>query len=218
MKTRGPADTQPVAPAAILDFLRHSADRGSWTVADVARMLGVDRKEADQAIATLAAAGYIEPVPKKRGAWRNTAGGNEVAGVPKTRPVARKTAEQNLKAFLDRVRQVNADPRFLYRVEQSVVFGPFVASNEPVRAVDIGIRLAPKEADGARHEKLVLEHAAAAERAGKHFTSYAAKLRYGEDEVRAFLKARVRSIALHNLEEWMMREPHRVYEGASHPS
>ena len=35
------------------------------------------------------------------------------------------------------------------------------------------------------------------------------------DEVRTFLKARVRSIVLHDLADWMLREPHRVvYEAA----
>jgi hypothetical protein len=215
-KEGAPTPAPSLPAAAILSFLRQSADREAWTAADLARMLGVSSTDAEQAIAIMAAAGYITPVVKPRGVWRNTVVGNTVAGAPKAKPVARKTAEKNLEAFVGRVREVNADPRFLYRVEQAVVFGPFAITNEPVRTLDVAIQLVPKESDSARHERLVLDRAAEAERKGKHFSSYASRLRSGEDEVRAFLKARVRSIALNDLADWMLREPHRVvYKAAT---
>jgi hypothetical protein len=214
-KEGAPTPAPSLPAAAILTFLRQSADREAWTAADLARMLGVSPTEAEQAIAIMAVAGYIEPVAKPSGVWRNTVVGNTVAGVPRAKPVARKTAEKNLEAFVGRVREVNADPRFLYRVEQAVVFGPSAITNEPVRTIDVALRLMPKEPDQPQHDRLVLDRAAEAERKGKHFSSYASRLRSGEDEVRTFLKARVRSIVLHDLADWMLREPHRVvYEAA----
>jgi DNA-binding transcriptional MocR family regulator len=201
--------TIALSPAAVREFLSQSADLKSWTATDMAKLLGVSRERAEQIVAALAAAGYIERLGGHR-AWRNTAAGNAVAGVSKASPVNRTTVEKNLAALLDRIRQVNQDRRFLYRVDQALVFGPFVTTTGPVRAVDVALRLAPSEPDSARREKLIRERAEQAARAGKRFPSFTARMNWGQDEVRNFLKGRARSIALHDLEEWMLGEPHRM--------
>jgi hypothetical protein len=110
-----------------------------------------------------------------------------------------------------RIHQVNHEPRFLYRVEKAVLFGPYVTGKQDrLKGLDGAIQLAPKEQDPARREQRIHERAAEAERAGKNFKSYADRMRYGETEVRDFLKSRSRAIVLRDLEEWIIREPHRV--------
>lgn len=106
---------------------------------------------------------------------------------------------------------MNNDPRFLYWVEKAILFGPHVTGKQDrLKSLDLAIRLAPKEQDRACLERLVRERAAEAERAGKHFKGYADRMRFGENTVRDFLKSRSRAIVLHDLEAWIMREPHRV--------
>jgi hypothetical protein len=206
-----PAPLPGIPPPAIRAFLLQSAEQPSWTADYARKTLGLDAASTNQAMLALQASGYIEPVPGARGSWRITEAGSRMAGVSRAKPILRKTLDKNLEAVLDRIRHVNHDSRFLYRVEKAVLFGPYVTGKqERLKGLDLAIQLAPKEQDPARLEQLVHERAAEAERAGKHFKSYADRMRYGENELRDFLKSRSRAIVLHNLEDWIVREPHRV--------
>ena len=48
------------------EFLRQSAEVGTWTTAYAQKILGVDAAATRQALDTLAATGYIEPVGKSK--------------------------------------------------------------------------------------------------------------------------------------------------------
>lgn len=200
-----------VSSIAAREFLLQAAEIQSWDRDYVADALGVDTATAEQAIAAFAMAGYIEPAPGRRNAWRNTAAGNTMAGVPRSAPVKRATAQRNLDALLGRIAEVNRDPRFLYGVERAVLFGPFLDENAgAVRNVDVALELSPKEKDVARLEQALERHAADAEKRGKRFRSYADRRNWGADEVREFLKSRTRSLALYELSDWVLKRPHRV--------
>src|SRR5262245_62643644 len=103
------ASVAGVSPAAVRHFLLQAAEMASWTPAYLQKTLAVDPKIAKGVLTALSAVGYIEPDPKDRGNWRNTASGNAMAGVSKARPIKRETAEKALAEFLNRVREVNLE-------------------------------------------------------------------------------------------------------------
>jgi hypothetical protein len=179
---RSPAPLPGIAPAAIRSFLVQAAELPSWTADYLRKILAVDAAAANQVLLALEASGYIEPMPGKRGSWRNTEAGNRMAGVSRAKPILRKTLDESLEALRDRICRVNHDPRFLYRVEKAVLFGPYLTDKQDrLKGLDVAIQFAPKEQDPARLEQLVQERAAEAERAGTHFKSYADRMRYGEN-------------------------------------
>ncbi len=200
-----------ISSVAAREFLLQSAELPCWNRDDVADVLGVDAATAEQAIAAFEMSGYIERAPGRRHAWRNTAAGNSMAGVPRSAPVKRETAQKNLDALVGRIAEVNRDPRFIYRVDRAVLFGPFLNANAgTVKNVDVAIELSPKEKDVARLEQALERHAADAENRGKRFKSYADRRNWGANEVREFLKSRTRSIALYDLADWVLKRPHRA--------
>ena len=97
---------------------------------------------------------------------------------------------------MDRVHEVNADSRFLYRVDKVVLFGSFPTDAPQVGDLDLAVQLSPKEADCEKHAQLVQARAAWAARRGKQFPSFIDRLTFAYVEVRSFLKARSRIIQL----------------------
>jgi hypothetical protein len=191
-----------ISAAAVRGFLLQAAEVELWTPDYAAKTLAVDKATAQQVIEALQVIGYVEPIPGRRSAYRTTEAGNAVAGVSKAKPILRKTLQRSLDEFVGRVAQVNEDPHYLYAVERAVVFGPYITTNaERLKNVDVAVKLVPKEPDPQSHEELTRQRAEEAASRGKRFPSFAVRQRYAEDEVRAFLKARSRGIALYDLDE-----------------
>src|SRR5205085_209280 len=97
----------------------------------IAKTLGLDAATAKQLAEQLALAGYSEPVPKKRDAWRNTAAGNKVAGARLPR-LTRKTAEELLTDVADRA---SASPD---GIEKIVAFGAVNSEHPKIQDIDLG--------------------------------------------------------------------------------
>lgn len=200
--------SQPSA-LAIREFLRQSAERDPWTGKDVEKGLGVNAATAKTVLATLQISGYIEAAGT--GKYRITDAGKAMAKVKAGRPVKRATAQQKLDEFMDRLRAVNTDPHYLYKVEKAVLFGPFLTNKEreQIKDVDIAIQLAPKIKNKTRLEDQVRSRVEGAKATGKKFKSYAAESHYGETEVREFLKSRSQAIALYEMGDWVLQQPHK---------
>jgi hypothetical protein len=170
----------PLSAQAVRQFLVQSAELEGWDTVYVREILGVNAETAGEVVSALELAGYIEAEGRNR--WRNTEQGNRAAGVTAAPPVKRATLQKNLDALLERIARVNSEDRFSFRVEEAVLFGPFLTSKaERVKNVAVAVRLRPKRPDAG-----------------------------SDAEVRAFLKGRSRSIALFPLEDWVLRQPHRV--------
>ena len=199
-----------VSATAVRDFLLQAAELPNWRPADVQKTLGVDGSTAKAVLDTLAMAGYIEPDVSSRGAWRNTAAGNAIARVSKSRPITRKTAESRIQDFLTRVREVNLESQYVFAVERAAVFGPYLSNSDTVKNVDIALELAPKIADKKKLEARVKADAAKAEAEGKRFKSFAARLAWGQDKVLQHLKGRTRALALVPMSERILAQPHRI--------
>jgi hypothetical protein len=199
-----------VSADAVRKFLLQAAELESWTAEQAGKILGVDGGAARDVIAALTMVGYIEPEPGKKQRWRNTAAGNTVAGFKAVRPITRKTADRALADLLARVQQVNTIAEYLYSVDRVILFGPYLTRPERVKDVDVAIGLAPKERDPEELERLVREDAKRAETAGKRFKSFADRREWGRNKVRQFLKSRSRAIALNDIAQFVLEQPHEV--------
>ena len=77
-----------------------------------------------------------------------------------------------MSEFLDRVRQVNSNSGFLYRVRKVVVFGSFLSDAPFVGDLDLAVDLCPKEKDSRKHSELIRARANEAARYGRRFRNY----------------------------------------------
>ena len=186
----------------IRDLLRHGRN-GLWTPEFVAERLGSSEAEAQRVIDELLLAGYIELDESFSGRvhWVNTLEGNALAQATAAKPVTRATAEKNVTAFLDRVRQVNEDEYFLYRVTRVVVFGSYLTDQNKLNDVDLGVELEPKYSDRDVQRKHEQERIQQALNEGRTFRHYVAQLTWPEHETQLFLKSRSRTISLHDISD-----------------
>jgi hypothetical protein len=183
----------------IRELLRRSID--SLYPCDATKVLGIKTKKAVQLLERLEQCGFLErhtalPNSDNGQSWRRTARGGALANALFSTPVSRQTAEKALRAFLDRVRQVNSDKRFLYRVRKVIVFGSFLSDVPFVGDLDLAIDMWPKETDSHKHAEMVLARANEAASCGRRFRNYVERLSFAEQEVTSFLKARSRILQL----------------------
>lgn len=170
------------------------------SVAYTMRVFGIDASNAARLLQNLEAEGYIEKNAflnsRNEPCWKQTVKGGALGKALFSAPVSRRTAETKLKEFMDRVQQVNADNRFLYKVEKVVLFGSFLTDAPQVGDLDLAVQLSPKEADSEKHAQLIQVRATEAASRGKQFSSFIDRLAFAYVEVRSFLKAGSRIIQL----------------------
>lgn len=156
----------------------------------LADRLGLAPTDAGVVLAELVGLGYIEPYGDW---WRTTTAGNALAMAKATRPIPRARAEIELAAFLSRVAEVNASPRFLFSVEEVVLFGSFLDPDvDPVGDVDVAVTIRRKPTE-ANVVELSLAHARAS---GRRFATFTDEVFWPEMEVRLYLKSASRVISM----------------------
>jgi hypothetical protein len=193
---------------AVRDYLRRVSGRNSYDWYDAAgeQELSVSRAEVVAFHKKLARLKYIKRVvdrwPDARlgGRWELTISGASLCMASATPPMSRSKAEQLLHEFLERVREVNRNPKYLYRVSRLGVFGSYVSKSADLADLDIVCDLAPKLDDKDAFMECRQAHSRAAERNGRRFSNFLDFLAWPETEVRRFLKGR-RKISLHGWDE-----------------
>ena len=90
-------------------------------------ILGCPKEEAKEVLSALEKEGYLSRAGRHEGhdLYETTLKGNQLAGA-NLRPISRTTAEKTLKAFMQRVRAVNANPDNLETITGVIVFGRFL--------------------------------------------------------------------------------------------
>ncbi len=169
----------------------------------------------------LACIGYLELVPSLDHAqplYRRTLAGAALALASAAKPLRRRVAERKLGEFLDRVRLVDENNYYLYRVLRVVVFGSYLGDRECINDVDVAVELGPKESDHAAHMKLKDARIRLAIHGGRRFSNFSHERSWPHDEVLLFLKSRSRAIELHTTDEAILEHvPQQlVYEYSEH--
>ena len=179
-----------------------------WGERFVRSTLGLDLEQAQQLINELAQREIIEYVKGIDGEYlyELTVKGNAFANATAAKPIMRKTADRAISQLLDRVKEVNNDPYFLYEVKRVVVFGSYLSNSEKINDVDIAIELVSKEQNLELREKHFTQRREEVARKGKYFGNIIEELAWPEIEVRKFLKSRSRSLSFHLIEDPILEQ------------
>jgi hypothetical protein len=102
--------------------------------------LKTGRREAEQAIALLAAQGYVQRASGTDD-WMTTPAGESVSGAKSPR-FTRENVERAVESLKERIKQVNKDAKAAFRITDAVAFGDFLLTDRTrVQAADVGIGL-----------------------------------------------------------------------------
>jgi predicted nucleotidyltransferase len=188
----------------ILKIRKLLRDARVWgfVVQTVEQSLNLNGEEAQSVINELEKQGYIQRDADyaQTSKWQNTIKGNALANASAAKPISRKTAEQRLEAFLERVQHVNNICEFVYTVEKVVLFGSYLQDTPTVSDIDLAIRLARKYGDSEQHMAACRERVRFAKEQGRYFSIFVEELGWPREEVLRFLKSRSRAISLHDLD------------------
>jgi predicted nucleotidyltransferase len=168
-----------------------------WTRDDLEKQVG-NRALANKLFAGFKRRGWIQLVKDARSGeyYECTLDGSQFRKAHVGKGIARSKAEQALQGLLARVRQVNADDYWLYRVKRVVVFGSYL-SNKPVLGdVDVAVELEQKATDPDERVRLLSERSREALMAGRRFSNFLDQIGWAETEVKLFLKNRDRWLQL----------------------
>jgi predicted nucleotidyltransferase len=192
---------QPIL--AIRDFLKYVQLREWWTIDFLTDKLDIGESTARKIIKVLLEQGYIEESKRfnREKTWVNTIKGNSLAMASAAKSIYRKTADDILQKFLERVREVNTSDKFAYRVDQVIVFGSYLSDKERINDIDLAIKLEVKEKDGKKRRQKDQERRSIAERSGRVFRNIVEEVYWPMTEVRLFLKNHSRSISLHDTDD-----------------
>jgi hypothetical protein len=112
--------------------------------------------------------------------------------------LTRARAQVALTGLMDRVRSVNNDPQYAFKIEVVIVFGSYLSEIPRIGDVDVAVRL--KERGRSKEEQKRLEDASH-DRASRHLATIFDRVVWPRREVMAALKARQPSIDRRELNE-----------------
>jgi hypothetical protein len=177
----------------IRDFFRHivSWHQYSFALPQLQEQLSLQKESAIAVAIELQSQGYIRP-PEK-GLYTFTHKGEELVRASAAGKVRRHTAKDALTGLLARVEQYNSDPNKLLTVDAVVAFGSFLGANDTLGDLDIAVKHRHRNLNDTDPAATALAYA---ERSGRHFGNILEWVSWPETELRQFLKARKRTIAI----------------------
>jgi len=185
--------------------------RGSgrlWGLALIAEVLGVTPRVAKRTLRDLESLGYIEKREEfhHHDVWENTVKGNSLAMASAARPIRREVAERKLQEFMQRVRHVNANEYFLYRVTKVIVFGSYLSLKKHLNDIDVAVELIPKVEDKETFNQISRKRRDDAWQAGRNFQNILEDLMWPQTEVKRYLKSRSRIFSIHDTDDGVLRK------------
>jgi len=169
-----------------------------WSVEYAAARLRVSRRRAGVVINELVELGYVEAVRTEGALWyKRSLAGSTLAQASAARPLQRATAERKLSDFLGRVRRINEDDYYLYRVKKVLVFGSYLTTAERINDIDVAVDLVHRWQDPDKHARLRDARIEEAMRSGRRFGNISEEVSWPQMEALLALKARSRAISLH---------------------
>ncbi len=183
-----------------------AVSESEWNVEYAAARLRVSRRRAAVVINELLELGYVEALTTEGDLWyKRSLVGSTLAQASAARPLQRRTAERKLAEFLARVRRINEDEYYLYRVKKVLVFGSYLTEAVRINDIDVAIELAHRWQDPDKHSTLRDARIHEAVRSGRRFGNIGEEVSWPETEVLLALKARSRSISLHPTEDAILK-------------
>ena len=164
----------------------------------IAHKLGWSEDEAGDFLGAFQREGFVVSRPGSTpDVYELSMAGNALAMATTARPIKRSTAKAAIDQLLQRVEQVNADPSYLFSVDQVVLFGSYLTrpDDDYVGDVDLAIALSSRW-EGAEMQRRSLERVNLAIEQGRRFDSFIDELGWPEIEVLRFLKGRSRVLSL----------------------
>ena len=193
----------------IRKLLRRTNGLDSWPESEIIRALKLDADQAAQVRDALIEKELIESTKgysDDEAYYCNTIAGNALAIASAAKPVNRKVAEKAFQEFMERVRTVNADPYYIYKVAKVILFGSFLGDSETVGDVDIALDLSPKEKDTEVFGEQLDQRRAEAIAKGRVFSRIIDEATWPQDEVWLFLKSRSRVLSFHFPEDPILKQ------------
>jgi predicted nucleotidyltransferase len=185
----------------IRDFLRQLKGPigDPWPESFAYQYLKFGTERNKEILNELSRQGFIEKTENLQGEqfWQNTIKGNSLANATAAKSVTRETADKVFNEFMERVRKVNEDPYYLFKVNRVILFGSYIQDTPTVNDVDIAFELIPKENDPKRRHVIYEQRRIESKRTFRNTTDY---LIWPHTEVLLFLKSKSRIISLHPFE------------------
>ncbi len=204
------APKEKIAEVPILEvrkLLKDVDNESDWGKNRVTSLLELSPQKANRLLQELERRGYIERgrIYKREQLWRKTLKGSTLGLASAAKPVTRKTANRVYFEFMERVKEVNNDPRFLMKVKKVVVFGSYLGDSPKLNDIDIAVELDWKEDHprfvGKERPQAVLDYAHKAEKKGRRFSTFIDRIAWPEDEVKLYLKSRSRTLSFHPIND-----------------
>ena len=191
----------------VRDFL-HRLNDNEWIGDNIAARLHLSISHAEALIAELLRLGYIEPTVTQQGKqyYDKTLAGSTFSLASAARPLTRKTAQQKLSEFIERVRTVNANPDLAYRVHKVLVFGSYLTEQDRINDIDVAVELVMREIEPGKREAVLQARVQVAHQAGRQFSGPMDQLLWPYQEVLLLLKARSRAISLHTSDDSILKQ------------
>ncbi len=186
-------------------FLR-AISESEWSVEYAAARLRVSRRRAANVIKELIELGYVKDATTKgERRYKRSLAGSTLAQASAAQPLQRATAERKLSDFLGRVRRINEDDYYLYRVKKVLIFGSYLTAAERINDIDVAVDLVHRWQDPDKHTTLHDARIREATRSGRRFGNISEEVSWPETEVLLALKARSRAISLHPTEDAILK-------------
>jgi predicted nucleotidyltransferase len=193
----------------IRKLLRRTNGLDSWPESEIIRVLKLDADRAAQVRDALIEKKLIESTKgysDDEAYFCNTLDGNALAVASAAKPVSRDVAEKAFQEFMERVRTVNADPYYIYKVAKVILFGSFLGDSDVVGDVDIALDLAAKEKDTETFGEQLDQRRAEAIAKGRRFKTFVDEVTWPQDEVWLFLKSKSRVLSFHFPEDPILKQ------------
>jgi hypothetical protein len=186
----------------VRELMRRMRAYQGVTAKFIANVLKIEGENQTQAVVSeLMNLGYIEKIDLKddRIWFTRTELGVSLSLASAAKRITRKTAEGAIAEFMKRVRWLNYNKKYLFKVTAVVVYGSYLTSSKSLGDVDIAVELTWRDPDQKKYHELVWAHINAARQKGRQFANLTEEVIWPQTEVFLFLRNRKRSLSIQTL-------------------
>lgn len=151
---------------------------------------------------------YSDPADQDKRWYKLTESGSEFCRATAAKPVHRKKADEAIQGLMERVRIVNEDDFFLYRVTTVVLYGSYARGAERPADVDLAIDVERKISDVKKFHEACWKHL---DDSGRECRRIGYEFEFPHDEVFVFLRQSKRTLSLHALQDFIGMEKHENF-------